>query len=290
MDSTLQQDPSLLPRREDGLGTGAGLAVGAHLLLIAALAFGVSWQVGEPEAVTAELWSAVPQVAAPPAAEPPPPPPAPAPAPRPVVKEAPPPEPVRKDADIAVEKEKERREKQAREAEAREREAEKQRQEKARQEKLEQEKAEKDKLEKQRQAEAEKQRRQAAEEARLAKLREENLKRMMGQVGATGAENSAGNAMKSSGPSASYAGKIVAAIRPNIVSIAEFSGNPEAIVGVRAAADGTILGRRLVKSSGDPAWDEEVLRAIDRTGRLPRDENGRVPPDIELKMRPKPVS
>ena len=50
--------------------------------------------------------------------------------------------------------------------------------------------------------------------------------------------------------------------------------------------DGSIVGKKLVKSSGNPAWDEAVLRAIDRTNSLPRDENGKVPPTLLLEFRP----
>ena len=51
--------------------------------------------------------------------------------------------------------------------------------------------------------------------------------------------------------------------------------------------DGTILSQRLLKSSGNPAFDETVLRAIDRAGRLPKDENGRMPDTtFVIKFRP----
>jgi colicin import membrane protein len=42
-----------------------------------------------------------------------------------------------------------------------------------------------------------------------------------------------------------------------------------------------------VSSSGHREWDEAVLRAIDRTGTLPRDADGRVPPVIEITFRPR---
>ena len=54
-----------------------------------------------------------------------------------------------------------------------------------------------------------------------------------------------------------------------------------------AAADGTIIGRRLTKSSGHKAWDDAVLRAIDRTDSLPRDIDGRVPSPIVIQFRPR---
>ena len=55
---------------------------------------------------------------------------------------------------------------------------------------------------------------------------------------------------------------------------------------LRTLPDGSIVGKKLVKSSGNPAWDEAVLRAIDRTGTLPRDTDGRVPPVIVIAFRP----
>ena len=55
---------------------------------------------------------------------------------------------------------------------------------------------------------------------------------------------------------------------------------------VRASATGTILARRLVKSSGNKDWDVAVLRAIDRTAELPRDTDGRVPPVLVITFTP----
>jgi colicin import membrane protein len=59
------------------------------------------------------------------------------------------------------------------------------------------------------------------------------------------------------------------------------------LVEVKAGPDGTIIGRRLLKSSGVPAWDEAVLRAIDKTEVLPRDTDGRVPSAMLLDFRPR---
>ena len=39
-------------------------------------------------------------------------------------------------------------------------------------------------------------------------------------------------------------------------------------------------------SSGATAWDETVLRAIDKTEVLPKDIDGRVPPTIIITFRP----
>ena len=59
-----------------------------------------------------------------------------------------------------------------------------------------------------------------------------------------------------------------------------------ASVELRVAPDGTITARRLVKSSGNAVWDEAVLRAIDRTETLPKDENGRVQSPMIIDFKP----
>ena len=55
----------------------------------------------------------------------------------------------------------------------------------------------------------------------------------------------------------------------------------------RLAPDGTIVARKLIKSSGAKNWDDAVLRAIDKTEILPRDTDGRVPPIIEIDFKPR---
>jgi colicin import membrane protein len=111
---------------------------------------------------------------------------------------------------------------------------------------------------------------------------------MMGQIPTgSGAPGSRGTAAADAAPSRSYAGLIVRAVKPNIVLTEVVTGNPEAVIEVRAAPTGTIIGRRLVKSSGSKEWDEAVLRAIDRTGSLPKDTDGRVPGTVEIVFRPK---
>ena len=250
----------------------------------------------------AELWSATPQAAAPrliepePTPEPQPTPEPPKPAPRPAP--APAPEPDRRDAEIALKKkeekkkaeEKEKAEKEKAEKKRKEREKEKAEQEKADKKAKEDKAREEKEREKKKQAEADKRKkdeaRKEADAARSEALRKENLKRMQGLAGASGGENSTGTALKSSGPSASYAGRLVARIKPNITYPGDVVGNPRAEVEVKVSADGTIQSRRIVQSSGNKAWDDAVLRAIDKTEVLPRDTDGRVPPVIVLGFRP----
>lgn len=299
------------------------LAVLVHLVLIGALTWGVNWKnTADQPAVEAELWAAVPTQAAPRAVEPPPPPPPP---PVSVTPPAPPPPPVRavqppdtREADIAIEREKKRleQEKKAREQQLEREKRERERKEDERRDRLEQEKKErlqkekgKEKAQEQREkqlaeqkkAEQEKQKKLAeekrkAEEAakrkaeaqdkQLAKQREDNLRRMQGLAGATGGENAKGDALRSAGPSGSYGGKVAAKVKPNIVYPDAISGNPRAEVEVKLSPDGTIVGKRLVQSSGNKAWDDAVLRALDKTETLPRDVDGRVPGSLVIGFRP----
>ena len=97
------------------------LAVLAHAILIGALTWGVNWKSSaDMPAVEAELWSAIPQQAAPRAVEPPAPPPEPVPTPPKPTPAPPPPrqaEPDTRAADIAIEREKKRLEQEKKERE-----------------------------------------------------------------------------------------------------------------------------------------------------------------------------
>ena len=278
-------DP-LRPQRPSGLRRGAMLAIVIHGGLVVAIAVGVSWRSSEPTGATAELWAAVPEFAAPaPVAPPPPvptpaPPPAPAPAPQPAAEPEPKIDPAAaQDAEIAIEKARRERElERERKAKA---EAEKKRvlaEQEAKRKKEDAEEAQRKKLL------AEKV--EKAELARLEKLREDNLRRIQGQAGATGAPSATGTAQRDAGPSAGYAGRIIARVKPNIVFTDAIVGKPTASVEVRTAPDGTIVGRRLVKASGNKEWDDAVLRALDRTEILPRDTDGRIPSPMTIDFTP----
>lgn len=312
---------ALRPPSADSPRTGLLMSLLAHGGLLAALAFGVHWRTEEPAAVSAELWSSVPQIAAPPRPEPtpspapePPPPPAPSPAPSPAPRiSTPPPAPppaAEREADIALEKAKRLREEQARQAAEAQREkalkAQREQAEKARldkvraeqekaerlkaQQKAEKEQAEKQKADKERAERLEAQRRDKAAEAQREKLRQEQMKRMADQLGGpsgSGAPGSTGSAARDAGPSANYAGRILARVKPNIVLTEEVPGNPRAEVEMVMAPDGTILKPRIRQSSGSKVWDDAVLRAVERTGILPRDTDGKVPPTIVIGFRPR---
>ena len=289
---------ALKPPPDARWGLPVAMAIGVHALLVAALTWGVAWQQTQVSAsFDVELWSDIPIAAAPPppepqpepTPEPEPPPPEPAPEPEP----APPPEPPGPTAaEIAVEKQRALEEKQQLEAAklAKEKAAkEKAAQERLAREKAQKEQAAKEKAAKEKAAEALAAKKAAEQRAREEKaikdkLRQEQLARLSDLAGTAG---QTGEAAKASGPSASYAGKVVGAIRPNIVFTDVVAGNPAAEVEVTTRPTGEIIGRKLRESSGSPAWDEAVLRAIDRTATLPRDTNGRVPSPMLIRFRPK---
>lgn len=318
------------PPQPPGMMRALILALLVHGLLLLGLTWSVRWKHDTPVlSAEAELWSAVPEEAAPRAVEPepepvpklkpdaptPPPPPPPAP-PAPVVEPPAPPPPK---VDIALEQEKRRLQKEQARLEELKQEKLRQKLEKEREDKLEkarldklkqdklkqeqvkqeqlkqdklkQDKLKQEKLKADQAAKAQQSaldKKQAALEAKqLEALRNKQLQRIAGLAGASGDANATGNAMKSSGPSASYGGRIRAKIRPNIVFTDDIQGNPTAIVEVRTSPDGTIISRKLTHSSGVPSWDEAVLRAIDKTEVLPRDTDGRVPPYLSLEFRPK---
>jgi colicin import membrane protein len=268
----------------------------------------------QPQTVQAEaeLWSATPQAAAPRLQEPLPEP-EPAPQPKPA-KPTPPPPPApdlaqeRLDAQIALEKKKQqdkkkeadkaeklkaekektaklKAEKEKAELKRKEREKEREKEDKAKEKAAKEKKAQEEK-ERDKKKAAEKASAEKADAARADALRKENLKRMQGMAGASGGENASGTALKSSGPSASYAGRLVGRIKPNITYPGDVVGNPRAEVEVKVSPDGTILSRRIVQTSGNKAWDDAVLRAIDKTEIFPKDSDGRVPPVIVLGFRP----
>jgi colicin import membrane protein len=286
-----------------------GLALLAHILLIGALTWGINWKrTDQSPGYEAEIWSAVPQQVAPRLIETPPPVPQPAPVqpappppPQPEVKapeaKAPPPAP---DVDIALEQEKKRKQlAQQKEVEAKKLAEKQQALEVAKKEKELKAKEEQTKRlaadeDKKREAQldaqklAKKQNDDKQAQAAVQKQRQEALDRMMGLAGANGGAKDTGTALRSSGPSASYAGRLRAAIRPNVVFSGDINGDPVATVEVRVMSDGTVVSQRVIKSSGDKSWDDAAVNAIIRTRVLPRDVDGRMPDNIlHIEMRPR---
>ena len=315
-----------MPPPTPGLGRSVLMALVAHAALVLGLSFAVQWRQSAPEPVAfaAELWAALPTEAAPPAAEPlpvesviePPPPPAPAPEPKPVPKPKPVPPPpaaappeLPKQADIALEKkkalqetkkkqeladakaqaalqlEKDKDEKQKkRKAEAEKLQADKEKTAKLKEDKL---KAEK-RLKEEKAAEAARKKEEAAQSEQRRKEAKDRALRLAGAAAGNGDADAKGSAAQSAGPSASYGAKVAAAIRNNISQIKEIAGNPSVEYDVTTDPGGNVLSAKLSKKSGDPYWDETAYNAILKTGKLPRDENGRVPSPMTIVLTPKP--
>jgi colicin import membrane protein len=284
------------PPPTPGLLRAVGLAILVHAFLLAALTWGVHWKRNSATtSAEAELWAAVPQQAAPP--------PLPVAAPARLEPPSPVPQatPNRPDPEIALERERQRvkkekqaadraehdkRELQLRKVQEKQRELERQRAlEKQRE--LDQRQA----ADKQKSAQDAKrkddQKAQQEESRKLEAQRRANLQRMAGLAGSSGTPAATGTAAQSVGPTAGYGGRVVGKIRPNIVYTGTLATNPEAVVEVRTAPDGTIVSRKLVKSSGTKSWDDAVLKAIDKSETLPRDVDGRVPPVLEISFRPR---
>ena len=90
-------------------------------------------------------------------------------------------------------------------------------------------------------------------------------------------------------PSEKYIASIQAAIRSNITFDADSaSGNPAVEIQFGLTADGVIIGASITKPSGLNSWDTAAIRALEKTERLPRDENGKLPPTpVIITMRPR---
>ena len=288
--------PEFTPPASPGRGRAIVLAVLAHIILIAALTWGVSWKRESTNApVQAELWSTTVQQAAPALVEPTPPPqPQIEPKPEPKVEPPPsPPKPVKVvesepepkiDPQIAIEKAKKEEKKKLEKKKAAEakalakKEAEEDAAEEARLEALDKKKRalEAKKLEVKKAADAKAADNDKKYEASLKTAREANLKRIAGLAGASGGETATGTAKQSTGPSAGYEGRIMSRIKPNWVFTREINGNLVCIVEVTTSADGRIIRTRVNESSGNPAWDEASLRAMEKTEIIPKDVDGRL--------------
>ena len=248
---------SLLPRAPGGQGPGAAVSLMVHAGLIAALTTSVDWRSQTPEVFSAELWASVPQAAAP--------------AP---VEAAP-------EVDIVIERDRKLK------ADAKQRDLDDRKKADAERKRLADDKKQADderKLAEQQALEAK------ADDERLAKQREENLKRMMGQAGATTTSSNSsgsgsGNAAQSAGPSAGYAGRVRAKVLGFIVFPGNVPGTAVTEIEVTTASGGSIMSSRIHKKSGYPDWDAAVLRAVDKAESLPRDVDGRVPPSLILSFR-----
>lgn len=261
----------------------AALALGVHVLFVLMLVFGVSWQTHHPEAVMVDLWETLPDTPPPPARPRPSPPvkapkPAPvAPTPRPVEKEPPPP----KTPDIALEKKKAEAER-LKKLQAMQAAEEKARAEAAK-------------------ALREKQQAEQKRQALLRQMEEEDLKQ---RVAAEAAANEARLARLTQAQTAAnkrqaevasvvgqYRDQISAKVRGNTRLPDNLKGNPEVRCLVKLLPTGEVVSVRVTKSSGNPAYDDAVVRAIEKSSPLPlpsdRAARAAFVPELSFVHRPK---
>jgi colicin import membrane protein len=256
----LQQEPGKVP--------SVVLALLVHLVLAALLFFGVHWQSRQPEAVMVEMWSSLPA----PVVEKPPPKPEikPAPAPKPESKPEPKPEPKVEKAieprkpDIALEKKKEIKKEPPKKVEPA-----------AKKPEPEPKKPEpKLKFDHSTDLRAQADREMADVRTNLEKDR--ILDQMRGEAAAAAAK-----------ADAAYIGKLIGAIRRNIVLPPDIAGNPEAIFDVVQLPTGEVMSVKLRKSSGHKAYDAAVERAILKSSPLPKpDRPEQYQRNLEIKFRP----
>ena len=279
----LPADAPPVSRPRSKLIAGA-LALGVHAVFVLLLVFGMSWQTQHPAPVMVDLWEALP---------PPPPvvkparPPAPAPvktpepvkvkpAPRPVVDEPPPP----KTPDIALERKKAEAER-LQKLKAMQMAEEKARADAA---KKTQEKqlAEQKKRELLRQMEEEDLTRRMADEAAASKARQVKL----AEAAAAGKRQAEMSSVVSQ-----YGDLISAKVRGNTRLPDNLTGNPQVRCLVRLLPTGEVQSVRVTQSSGNAAYDDAVVRAIEKSSPLPlpsdRDARAAFVPELTFVHRPK---
>jgi len=244
----------------DHTGEKAGLTVSvlAHLTLVAFFVVGLNWNTEEPAAFEAVLWSEMP-ANEPIAVQQPKPEPVPEPEPpKPVVETPPPPKPVEPPkADIELPKPEPKK------------------------------KPEPKPEPKKPEPKPEPKKPEPKIDPEVAKkLRQEELARIMG-----GAPNTGSTSAGTSRNKALYSDRIRQYVRSKLVfpGADTVDGNPEAVFEVKQLPNGEIVSITQKKSSGLPAWDSAVERALQRSSPLPRAEDGSVEPVLVLSFRPKDV-
>lgn len=259
-------DMNRILNREPGKLRAGLLALAVHALFVVFLVVGVTWRAERPAPVQVDLWRELPPMPSSPkpeakperAPEPPKPVVKPAPEPKAEPKAAPKPE----KPDIAL-KEKLEKERLSKEAEA------KRQEELKKQRELEQKKKEDA-------------RRQAEERRKLLDEQVQREKELLAQAQARRAQQEAQNRAEAQRLSAlsrlrdEYMFKIKDKIKRNLVMPSNLQGNPEAHFDVRLTPGGQLVTVTLVKSSGVPAYDDAVERAIKKSDPLP------MPPDPVL--------
>lgn len=270
-----------LDQQETGKWKSLLLAATVHILLIAALFVGVQWKRQTPTAVEVEVWRAAP---APdpvpvPLSKPEPPEAKPEPAPKPEVKPEPMP-PVK--PDIAVKDDKKPKKEELKKPEPKKPEPKKPEPKKEEPKKEEPKKPEperrpsfdeelnREKKQLQQQKDLQDQRARAEAEARQLRQAKDEQEAAAYKRGLD-----------------SYIARIAGKIRGNVVLPPGIPGNPEAILEIAQLPDGTVLGVKVRKSSGNSTLDAAIERAIMKSSPLPKpDQPELFRRELTIKYRP----
>ena len=251
------------------------LALLFHAGLIALLFVGVRWNTKNPEPIQIEIFTppSVATVVERPVAE----------VERPAVT-PPPAEPVKPQVvpipklvaqpDIALEKKKQEKLEQAQ----------------FEKEQLAKDKLEKAKLEKEKTEKADKiaKAEKALKAEKSAQEADENIKKLVAdQQRQAGAQTGAVAGAKTGTADPNYAGRVKAAVvRNTVFRTDDLVGSPASDFRVTLTPDCTVRDVKLLKASGNNAWDQAAERAIRKTDPFPTPADGKCPPYQDLTHRP----
>jgi colicin import membrane protein len=257
-----------------------------HLLFALLLVFGVSWETEPPAPIMVDVWSAPPAARPVPVRAPVPEPEPPAPEPKPTPEPVKPPEaePVPKAPDIALEKKKA---------------------EEARLKALKEKQLAEDKARAEEKARADAEAARKAKEKQLAEqkkrdllrqMEEEDLRQRMEEEAGAAREAAARVADAKRGAAvagivAQYGAMISAKVRGNTRLPDNLTGNPEVRCLVKLLPTGEVKSVQVIRSSGNTAYDEAVVRGIEKSSPLPlpddRDARAAFVPELSFVHRPK---
>lgn len=266
----------ILERSEEpGKKKALTLTVIVHAALLAFLFFGVQWKRSQPEVMEVELWASRPTPAT---TVPPPPPPEPEVKPQPKPEPKPEPKiepPAPKKPDIAIKEEKKK-------PEPKKPEPPKPEPKKPEPPKPEVKKPELPKPEARPQPKFDFDKELANETAQL-----KSSARSSQQLANAAAAEAEQRAASNKRGMADYASKIRGKVRGNIVLPPGIQGNPEAIFEINQLPGGEVLEVKLKRSSGNPALDAAIERAIRKSSPLPKpDDPSLFQRTLEIKYRP----
>jgi colicin import membrane protein len=250
---------------EPGKNYALAFTILVHVALLAFLFFGVQWKRSKPEVMEVELWSPTPMPAQ--YIPPPPPPPKPEVKPEPLPRVEPKPEPVLKKPDIVVKEEKKKPEPKKPEP------------------KPEPPKPEPKKPEPKPEVKPAPKFDFSKELSReTAELKPRPNTQQLNNAAAAEAEQ---RAASNSRGKADYTNKIRVRIRSNISLPPSIQGNPEAVFEVSQLPSYEILDVKLKRSSGNPALDAAIERAIRKSSPLPKpDDPSLFQRTLEIKYKP----